>query len=84
MNNHFFKSTLSLYIAIILLAGLAPAPVALGCASCGCLLNSDWDIQGFYTEPGLKMDITLSLIDKASLRSGTGAFPRATFPTGRN
>ncbi|OHX20206.1 hypothetical protein [Chromobacterium sphagni] len=50
---------------------------ALACASCGCTLSSDWESQGFTTQPGLKMDIRYDYLDQNQLRSGSGAITPA-------
>ncbi|MBC7756225.1 MAG: hypothetical protein H7Z20_06220 [Bdellovibrio sp.] len=42
-------------------------------ASCGgafCSLNSDWDIQGVASKPGVRLDIRAEFIDQDQLRSG--------------
>ncbi len=83
MNSYFFKSTVSLAGAIILLAGFTPVPVASGCASCGGLLDSDWDRQGFYTEPGFKFDVVYAFINQNKLRSGTRKIPASAVPEGQ-
>ncbi|WP_440026731.1 hypothetical protein [Chromobacterium amazonense] len=50
---------------------------AYACASCGCTLSSDWESQGFTTQPGLKMDIRYDYLDQNQLRSGSGTISPA-------
>ena len=56
---------------------LAPSASALACASCGCTLSSDWESQGFTTQPGLKMDIRYDYLNQDQLRSGSGTITPA-------
>ncbi|UTH75016.1 hypothetical protein [Chromobacterium sp. IIBBL 290-4] len=55
------------------LTALAASSGAYACASCGCTLSSDWESQGFTTQPGLKMDIRYDYLNQNQLRSGTGS-----------
>ncbi|POZ62091.1 hypothetical protein [Chromobacterium alticapitis] len=50
---------------------------ALACASCGCTLSSDWESQGFSSQPGLKMDVRYDYLNQNQLRSGSGAISPA-------
>jgi hypothetical protein len=43
----------------------------MACASCGCTLSSDWEILGFSTQPGFKMDVRYDYLNQNQLRSGT-------------
>ena len=45
---------------------------ALACASCGCTLSSDWEGQGFTTQPGLKVDFRYDYLNQDRLRHDTG------------
>ncbi|MCU6433975.1 TonB-dependent receptor [Undibacterium sp. Jales W-56] len=58
---------------------LSPA-YAMACASCGCTLSSDWDSQGFVTEPGLRLDLRYDYLNQSQLRSGTGSVNRSNYP----
>ncbi len=44
---------------------------ALACASCGCTISSDWEVLGFSTQPGFKMDVRYDYLNQDQLRSGT-------------
>jgi hypothetical protein len=49
----------------------------LACASCGCTLSSDWESQGFTTQPGLRADIRYDYLNQNQLRHGTGTISSA-------
>lgn len=66
-----------------LLLGLAAVPQAHGCASCGCLLDREWIVQGFAGEPGLQVDMVYTFIDQNQLRSGTGRISSGEVPAGQ-
>jgi hypothetical protein len=58
-----------------IIAALALTSVStslLACASCGCTLSSDWESQGFTSQPGLKLDIRYDYLDQNQLRQGSG------------
>ena len=44
----------------------------LACASCGCTLSSDWDSQGYTTQPGWRADIRYDYLNQNQLRHDTG------------
>jgi hypothetical protein len=44
----------------------------LACASCGCTLSSDWENQGFSSQPGLKLDLRYDSLNQNQLRHGKG------------
>lgn len=58
----------------ILLTALAtlPAGSAWACASCGCSINSDWQVQGLATTPGWSLDLRYDVLDQNTLWSGSG------------
>ncbi|HEY2573400.1 MAG TPA: hypothetical protein VGH65_04995, partial [Verrucomicrobiaceae bacterium] len=47
------------------------------------MLNSDWDVQGFYTEGGLRMDVTYAFINQYQLRSGNRKISANDVPDGQ-
>lgn len=60
--------TRSITISALLMAS------QFGYANCGssvCLLNTDWDAQGFPSEPGLRFDVRYESITQDKLREGT-------------
>ncbi|HEX5393771.1 MAG TPA: hypothetical protein VFW68_10835 [Rhodocyclaceae bacterium] len=50
---------------------------AFACASCGCTLSSDWESQGFTTQPGLKLDVRYDYLNQNQLRHNTGTISSA-------
>lgn len=44
-------------------------------ASCGaafCMVNTSWNVQGAWTEPGLRLDLRYEYLDQDQPRSGSG------------
>jgi hypothetical protein len=82
MKFHFLKSTVSLSLAATLLFS-SSAPVALGCATCGCSFNSEWESQGYSTEQGFKLDLVYNFIDQTQLRHGSGRISPSEVPLGQ-
>lgn len=62
---------------------VASSPKAHGCASCGCSLASDWEVQGYSIEPGLKLDINYNYLDQHQYRHGTGQISPQAIPDGQ-
>ena len=61
-----------------LAAALALSPLCvLACASCGCTLSSDWESQGFTSQPGLKIDIRYDYLNQNQLRHNTSKISSA-------
>src|SRR5688572_17745104 len=58
-----------------LLAAVFACTVALDAgASCGtafCMVNTNWNVQGVWTEPGLRLDLRFEYIDQDQPRSGS-------------
>ncbi len=53
---------------------LTLAQPAVGHASCGaafCAVNSNWDIQGAWTEPGMRLDLRYEYVDQDQPRNGS-------------
>lgn len=54
-----------------------------GNASCGgafCTVNTQWETQGVWTEPGWRLDLRYEYIDQDQLRSGTAKVEPAGVP----
>ena len=64
--------TLAAIILMALTIGLSTSTNAGACASCGCMLSSDWKNLQFCTTPGLALDLRWDYINQDQLRSGTG------------
>ena len=67
-----------------LLASVIASVAGHAVASCGsafCLVNTDWSVQGTWTEPGVRIDLRYESIDQDQPRSGrdnvsVGQIPR--------
>lgn len=61
-----------LALAFTLLAIFAATPAAASCGSAVCLVNTNWDLQGFAAEPGRpRFDFHFEFIPQDQLRSGS-------------
>jgi hypothetical protein len=45
------------FLSIAVLAGLSPLAAWAGCGSAVCSINTNWDTQGAWTEPGARLDL---------------------------
>lgn len=68
------------WFAVALMAS-ASTDAAAGCGSAFCSLNSDWNTQGAWAEPGGRFDLRYEFIDQDQPRTGTrnigvGEIPR--------
>lgn len=52
-------------------AMLASSSAFANCGSAVCLVNTNWDTQGVWTQPGLRVDLRFEAIRQDDLRSGT-------------
>lgn len=64
-----------------ILAGLLPLPAWAGCGSAVCSINTNWDAQGAWTEPGARFDLRYEFIEQdqpmsGDSRVGVGEIPR--------
>ena len=74
------KSTPILKSAYRLIPAIALSTLStsvLACASCGCTLSSDWDSQGFTSQPGWKVDVRYDYLNQSQLRQGRGTISSA-------
>ncbi len=66
--------------SLLTLFMLLPGYVQAGCGSAFCALNTRWETQGTWTEPGTRLDLRLEYIDQDQPRHGShkvtvGAIP---------
>lgn len=69
---HRFVTLRALAGAALMATAAGASTSALACSSCGCTLSSDWDSQGFSTQPGFKLDLRYDYVNQSQLRSGHG------------
>jgi hypothetical protein len=58
----------------LLVAALALGIAADAAASCGtafCMVNTSWNVQGAWTEPGARLDLRVEYIDQDQPRAGS-------------
>jgi hypothetical protein len=58
----------------VLLAALALGVAGEAVASCGaafCMVNTNWNVQGAWTEPGARLDLRFEYIDQDQPRAGS-------------
>jgi hypothetical protein len=67
----------TLYSILPAIAITTASTSVLACASCGCTLSSDWESQGFTTQPGLKVDVRYDYLNQNQLRHDTGKISSA-------
>ena len=60
------KSILKMFPAVLILT--AAGRVDASCGAAVCSLNTSWDTQGVWTEPGLRLDLRFEYIDQDKLR----------------
>jgi hypothetical protein len=53
------------------LSTLAAAPAHAHCGGAFCTLNTNWDVQGVWTKPGVRLDLRAEFIDLDQLRHGS-------------
>ncbi len=56
-------------IALPLVAGIAPQALA-SCGSAFCLINTNWDTHGAWSQPGLRLDLRYETINQTRLQEG--------------
>lgn len=61
------------FLYLLLASAVLLPATALGCASCGCTLNTDLGSQGVVSGSGWRLDLRFDLVDQTQLRSDTDA-----------
>lgn len=59
------------WFVLLASATLACSSALANCGSAVCLVNTNWDTQGVWTQPGLRVDLRFESIRQDDLRSGT-------------
>jgi hypothetical protein len=54
---------------LLLAAGAAHAH----CGSAFCLVNTSWDVQGLWVDPGSRLDLRYEFVDQDTMKHGSGA-----------
>ncbi|HEX2649480.1 MAG TPA: hypothetical protein VHN19_06020 [Burkholderiales bacterium] len=67
--------------ALLLLASTHAPGVLASCGSAFCTINTSWDVQGAWTEPGARFDLRYEAVNQTQPRTGTtdlsvGQIPR--------
>jgi hypothetical protein len=57
-------------MTIAVLAGLLPLAAWAGCGSAVCSINTNWDAQGAWAEPGARFDLRYEFIDQDQPMAG--------------
>lgn len=66
------ESTGRLRLAVVLCAAVAaPGTAYASCGASFCAINTDWDVQGQWAEPGVRFDLRYEYIDQDQPRAGT-------------
>ncbi|MEO8672109.1 MAG: hypothetical protein ABI411_12400 [Tahibacter sp.] len=65
------KTTLRAALGAVLFASFGSAHAH--CGSAFCLVNTSWDVQGLWNDPGSRLDLRYESIDQDSLKHGSGA-----------
>jgi len=64
------RGRFGLAVAAALAVGAASQNVAASCGAAFCMVNTNWNIQGFAPEPGLRLDLRFEYIDQDQPRAG--------------
>lgn len=67
-----------LLCAAVIVAGAQDARAS--CGSAFCMVNTSWNVQGAWTEPGLRLDLRYEFIDQDQPRRGSSKVSVGQFP----
>jgi hypothetical protein len=68
---HFHTSVRLHACTAILLMTLAHQPAQASCGASFCMVNTNWNLQGFAPEAGLRVDLRFEYIKQDELRTGS-------------
>lgn len=57
---------------VTVFTGLASPAAFAHCGGAFCTMNTNWDVQGVWDKPGIRLDLRAEFIDLDQLRDGTG------------
>jgi hypothetical protein len=63
------------------LAALAPSAAQASCGSAFCAINTDWNIQGVYADPGARAELRYEYLNQDQLRKGSQAVAVGEVPS---
>jgi hypothetical protein len=58
-------------LVVATVAWCAPLAALANCGSAVCLVNTNWDVQGVWTETGLRFELRYEQVKQDELRAGT-------------
>ncbi len=61
----------SLLAASVAAALLSPSAAVASCGSAFCTMNTDWNVQGIFAEPGARAELRYEYINQDQLRAGS-------------
>ena len=64
------KRSLTILLGAVAL-GFAGQQAQASCGSAFCMVNTNWDVQGVWTEPGVRFDLRFEYIDQDQPMSGS-------------
>ena len=62
------------------IAALSPAVANASCGSAFCAVNTDWNVQGIYAEPGARAELRYEYIKQDQLRAGSNKVSPGEIP----
>jgi hypothetical protein len=65
------RTTIMLLAASTGLAALTPSPTQAACGSAFCTVNTDWNVQGVYVEPGARAELRYEYLNQDQPRAGS-------------
>jgi hypothetical protein len=67
--------------ALAAATGLLPTPSRASCGSAFCTVNTDWNVQGVYTEPGGRAELRYEFLRQGQLRAGSDKIAPGQVPS---
>ena len=67
-----FSTTVRRVAGLACAASLCATAAQAHCGSAFCLVNTSWDVQGLWVDPGSRVDLRYEFIDQDSMKHGSG------------